>query len=290
MQNFVTLYEENAAIIQRFISATLRAINIHEIDADNQRVFEKFPSLELIYQCDENQIQTGPNYFRKKIDHATIGIDRSYLMFKKMANNGIAFLNPYISISTGSLCITAIYKVDNKYILFDFELKQLLQRINLIEENTYFRLASRISYGLIGNGLLFFAIVIVAYGFYNFFHFLFSGDHLSLDLVFKPVIALTLGLAVFDLGKTIVEQEVLPKSKTIIKTFNAMTLMNFSTSIIIALLIEALLVVFKISITNYKDLPYASVLIAALAFLLLVFSIFVYLISKSNLDKKEKKV
>ena len=48
-------------------------------------------------------------------------------------------------------------------------------------------------------------------------------------------------------------------------------------SIIIALLIEALLVVFKISINDYKDLPYAAALIVAVSFLLYVFSRFVAL-------------
>lgn len=101
-------------------------------------------------------------------------------------------------------------------------------------------------------------------------------------MVFKPVIALTLGLAVYDLGKTIVEHEVLPRTHKVEKLFNAATLMSFSVSIIIALLIEALLVVFKISITDYHDLPLAGGLIAALAFLLLVFSVFVYLVRKSE--------
>jgi uncharacterized Tic20 family protein len=63
----------------------------------------------------------------------------------------------------------------------------------------------------------------------------------------------------------------LPKTQHVSDTFNAKTLLNFSVSIIIALLIEALLVVFKID-HDYKDLPYASTLIAALAFLLLVFA------------------
>lgn len=67
----------------------------------------------------------------------------------------------------------------------------------------------------------------------------------------------------------------------LIQKFILSTLGN-SVSIIIALLIEALLVVFKISIHNYKDLPYASTLIAALAFLLLVFAVFVYIIRKTE--------
>ena len=93
---------------------------------------------------------------------------------------------------------------------------------------------------------------------------------------------MTLGLAVYDLGKTIVEQEVLPRTHHVSDVFNPKTLLNFSVSIIIALLIEALLVVFKISLHNYKDLPYAATLVGALSFLLLVFAILVYIIRKTE--------
>jgi len=289
MQNFVSIYEENAVIIQKFIMASLRAIDLKKFTTEcNQKLFEKFPSLELIYLCDASFVQSSPNYYPKNNDHKQIGIDRSYLIHKKMGPDAITFLNPYVSIGTGNLCITAIARVDEHYVLFDFVLKKLLERFNLIEQNTVFRLLTRISYGVIGNGLLFFGLFIVLYGFYTFYKS-FSGEvAMSLDGVFKPVIALTLGLAVYDLGKTIVEQEVLPRTKSISKRFNPMTLMNFSTSIIIALLIEALLVVFKISITDYKDLPYASGLIASLAALLLVFSLFVYLIRKSDTRQEDE--
>jgi uncharacterized Tic20 family protein len=79
----------------------------------------------------------------------------------------------------------------------------------------------------------------------------------------------------------------LPKTQHVQESFNAKTLLNFSVSIIIALLIEALLVVFKISISDYRDLPYAATLIGALAALLLVFSLFVYLVKKSSVMEKK---
>jgi hypothetical protein len=289
MQNFVSVYEDNATIIQKFIMASLRAVDLKKFSTEcNQKLFDKFPSLELIYLCDESFVQSSPNYYPDKNDEKQIGIDRSYLIHKKMGADAITFLNPYISIGTGNLCITAIAKIEEHYILFDFDLKMLLQRFDLIEQNTNFRLMTRLSYGVIGNGLLFFGLFIVLYGFYTFFQSVTGDVAMNLDVVFKPVIALTLGLAVYDLGKTIVEQEVLPQTKSISKRFSPMTLMNFSTSIIIALLIEALLVVFKISITDYKDLPYASGLIASLAALLLVFALFVYLIRKSDVKREDE--
>jgi hypothetical protein len=46
-------------------------------------------------------------------------------------------------------------------------------------------------------------------------------------------------------------------------------------SIVIALLIEALLIVFKIAINDYHDLPYVAILIVAIALLLYVFGRFI---------------
>jgi hypothetical protein len=180
------------------------------------------------------------------------------------------------------MCLTVVYATKTGYIFLDFKLRGLLERFDLIEIRSGFRRLTRYAYAVIGGGLLFFGLFVVIYGFYSFGLYLFGVKELSLDVVFKPVIALTLGLAVFDLGKTIYEQEVLPKTQHVQDSFNAKTLLNFSVSIIIALLIEALLVVFKISISDYRDLPYAAALIGALSALLLVFSVFVYLVKKSG--------
>lgn len=283
MQNLVSVYEQHLALIQRFIVSSLRVIDLDLFDDDKiRRLFTMFPSLELIYQCDASLVQNSANIYRDRRDPDQSGIDRSYLIdFDAINAEGVYFHDPYFSTATGRLCITVVYKTRTGYIFFDFVLRNLLERFDLIEARTGFRLMSRYAYAVIGGGLLFFGIFVVLYGFYSFGGYLFGEEGLSLDAVFKPVIALTLGLAVYDLGKTIYEQEVLPKTQHVQESFNAKTLLNFSVSIIIALLIEALLVVFKISISDYRDLPYAATLIGALSGLLLVFSVFVYLVKRS---------
>ena len=283
MQNLVSSYESNAPLLQRFIISSIRKIGLKTLnDTTVERLFSIFPNLELIYECDEGFAQTSPNYMQQGArDSGVIGADRSYLVNESAMGNGYAFLDPYISTATGHMCVTVVYATKTGFIFLDFKLRGLLERFDLIESRTGFRLLSRYAYATIGGGLLFFGIFVVFYGFYSFGAHLFGSETLSLDVVFKPVIALTLGLAVFDLGKTIYEQEVLPRTQHVNESFNAKTLLNFSVSIIIALLIEGLLVVFKISISDYRDLPYAATLIGALSALLLVFSVFVYLVKKS---------
>lgn len=284
MQDLVRSYGANAPLIQKFILTSLGKVRLKVLNVQlNERLFKTFPSLELLYKCDEGFVQNSPNIFINKEDHSQIGEDRSYLVNEVEIQKGHYISEPYISTATGILCITVVYQVGDGYLFMDFRLRNLLERFDLIEKNDVFKRLNRSSYAIIGGGLLFFAVFVVLYGFYSFGSYFFAQEPLTLDIVFKPIIALTLGLAVYDLGKTIIEQEVLPRTQRVSDVFNAKTLLNFSVSIIIALLIEALLVVFKISIHNYKDLPYASTLIAALAFLLLVFAVFIYLVRKSEL-------
>lgn len=283
MQNLVRSYAANAPLIEKFIITSLGRVSLKTFNVQvAERLYKTFPSLELIYKCDEGFVQNTPNIYADHEEGHHAGVDRSYLVDEVALQKGYHFSEPYISTATGHLCITVIYAVSDGYMFLDFRVRKLLERFDLIEKNDVFKRLNRSSYAIIGGGLLFFGVFVVLYGFYTFAGYLAAEEPLNIDAVFKPIIALTLGLAVYDLGKTIFEQEVLPKTQHVSDTFNAKTLLNFSVSIIIALLIEALLVVFKISIHNYKDLPYASTLIAALAFLLLVFAVFIYLVRKSE--------
>ena len=283
MQDLVRSYGANAPLIQKFILNTLGNVSLKSLNVQLvERLYKTFPSLELLYKCDEGFVQNSPNIYVNREEHHHVGVDRSYLIDEVAIQKGHYISDPYISTATGFLCITVVYAVGDGYLFLDFQLRKLLERFDLIEKNDVFKLLNRTSYALIGGGLLFFGVFVVVYGFYTFSGYLFGSEELSIDAVFKPIIALTLGLAVYDLGKTIVEQEVLPQTQHVSDVFNPKTLLNFSVSIIIALLIEALLVVFKISLHNYKDLPYASTLVAALSFLLLVFAVFVYIIRKTE--------
>lgn len=283
MQDLVRSYTSNAPLIQKFILTSLGKVDIKSLNISlHKELYKTFPSLELLYKCDNNFLQSSPNIYRNVIEDHYIGADRSYLVDLEKPRDAVCIGEPYISTATGYLCITVIYPVDGGFLFLDLRVRKLLERFNLIEKNDFFRWMNRISYAVMGGGLIFFGMFVVLYGFYTFATYLIGPEPLGLDTVFKPVIAMTLGLAVYDLGKTIFEHEVLPKTQHVTETFNAKTLLNFLVSIIIALFIEALLVVFKISLHDYKDLPYASTLIASLSFLLLVFAGFIYIMRKSD--------
>ncbi len=287
MQDLVRTYNANSELISKSIINSLNKIDLQNIDEDiHKLLFTTFSCLELIYTSDDKYVQTSPNIYIDRLEEHHRGLERGYLVNRAKLQKRYCVSEPYISSATGSVCITVIYAIEGGYIFLDFQLRKLLERFNLIEKNDTFKRINRISYAVMGMGLLFFGGFVVLHGFYTFMGYLFESKPLTLDAVFKPIIALTLGLAVYDLGKTIIEQEVLPRTQHVGETFNTKTLMNFSASIIIALLIEALLVVFKISIHDYKDMPYAATLIAALAFLMFVFTLFIYLVRRGEKENK----
>lgn len=283
MQHLVKTYNKNTQLIEKFIISTLRRLHIEDASRNSfDKLHDTFSSLELIYQCDNDLTQVSANFGGGIEEREHIGKNRDYLLNVEDITSTYYVSEPYISSTTGSLCITVVHQNNEGYIFLDFKLRVLLERFHLIESRTTFREIARFSYAMIGGGLLLLGLFITFYGFSSFISYLFSDAKIDLEVVFKPVIALTLGLAVFDLGKTIYEQEVLPRTQNISEVFNPKSLVTFMSSIMIALLIEALLIVFKISINDYSDLPYAAILIAAIAVLLFVFSRFVIMQEKKE--------
>jgi uncharacterized membrane protein len=81
-----------------------------------------------------------------------------------------------------------------------------------------------------------------------------SGDIDFLQDIFKSIISITLGLAIFDLAKQIFEYEVLFKSFQHPENRQYKVLGKFLISIVIALSIETLMVVFKIALDDYTNM------------------------------------
>jgi hypothetical protein len=127
--------------------------------------------------------------------------------------------------------------------------------------------------------LSFFTII---FSLYDFVTYLFAKTNLNLEMIFKPIIALTLGIAIFDLAKTILEQEVFFKSYSKNSNVETKMLTKFLITIIIALSIEALIVVFKIAIDNYDHMIHAFYLIAGIAVILISLTVFIYFTKKKT--------
>ncbi|CUV65664.1 conserved membrane hypothetical protein [Sulfurovum sp. enrichment culture clone C5] len=286
MKEFIDIYRQNTNEIEQFIYETLENIgNLERHKKDNyKKLFDIFPSLELVYETDnEKYIQTSPNLYRNKTSSTPIGRDRRYLIkgvsFK---NSDVAFTKPYVSSATKNTCITAIKQENDQMIYMDFDLSMLLQRLGFLELHSKLNILNKSFYGGAGLSMVILAIFTIGYALVSFFHTLLFEANFSIEAIFKPVVALTLGLAIFDLAKTILEQEVFFKSYSKDTKNEYRLLIKFLITIIIALLIEALMVVFKIAISDYTQLINAFYLILGVSIIIISLSIFVFLSQKVN--------
>jgi len=284
MKEFLEIYEQNQDKIEFFIQESLKNIGELSIYEKNEfdEIFNIFPSLELIYLVDkDNKNQLSSNYYRTKSDEKGKNRDRSYLISRlDLKENNIAFSTPYISSATRSSCVTVTIKEGDKIIFLDFNIDILLERLNLIELNKPFHMATKMFYILSGFSIIVLSTFIIFYSLYDFIHFIIFKDRIELEIIFKPIIALTLGIAIFDLAKTVLEQEVYFKSYSKNSKVETKMITKFLITIIIALSIEALIVVFKIAINDYDKMINALYLISGISLLLVGLSIFIYLTKK----------
>ena len=214
--------------------------------------------------------------------------DRSHLISKlHFKESNIAFSKPYISSATRNNCVTVTIKEGEDIFFLDFQIDILLQKLNLIELNKPFHSVTKGFYILAGFSMIILSIITILFSLYDFVAYLFSSHELSLEMIFKPIIALTLSIAIFDLAKTILEQEVFFKSYSKNSKVETKILTKFLTTIIIALSIEALIVVFKIAINDYDQMINAFYLIAGIALILISLTIFIYYSSKKQKQLSE---
>ena len=287
MKEFFETYNQHQEDIEYFLQESLKNIGglSNHKKNDFKQLYKIFPSLELVYIIDKHtKIQTSNNFYRYKIDENAKNKDRSHLISKlHFTDSNMAFSKPYISSATRSTCVTVTIKEENEIFFLDFRIDILLQKLNLIELNKPFHSVTKGFYVIAGFSMIVLSILTIFFSLYDFMLYIFSNHDLSLEMIFKPIISLTLSIAIFDLAKTILEQEVFFKSYSKNSRVETKILTKFLTTIIIALSIEALIVVFKIAINDYVQMINAFYLIAGIALILISLTIFIYYSSKKDL-------
>lgn len=286
MKEFFETYIQNQEDIEYFLQESLKnlgSLSNHKKN-DFKQLYTIFPSLELVYIVNkDSKIQISSNFYRYKQDINGKDKDRSHLISKlHFKESNIAFSKPYISSATRSNCVTVTIKEGDDIFFLDFQIDILLQKLNLIELNKPFHGITKGFYILAGFTMIALSILTILFSIYDFVSYLFLSHDLSLEMIFKPIIALTLSIAIFDLAKTILEQEVFFKSYSKNSKVETKILTKFLTTIIIALSIEALIVVFKIAINNYDQMVNAFYLIAGIALILVSLTIFIYYSTKKQ--------
>jgi len=284
MKEFIKTYKQHKEDIEYFLQESIKnigSLSVHK-NLKFTQLFSIFPSLELVYLVDKNtKVQSSANFYKNKEDETAKDIDRSYLISKlEFKESNMAFSKPYISSATRSNCITVTIKEGDDIIFLDFRIDILLEKLNLVELNKPFHALTKGFYIFAGFSMMILAMITIAFSLYDFIYYVFAKSSISLEMIFKPIIALTLSIAIFDLAKTILEQEVFFKSYSKNSKVESKVLTKFLSTIIIALSIEALIVVFKIALNDYDKMINAFYLIAGISLILVSLTTFTYFSNK----------
>ncbi len=261
MKVVISLYKKHKLTVDNYITTSINNAPLDYIE-HSAKILKKNRFIQLIYSVDQQYRQISPSICLKEKDGFNVGSDKShYFKQLELDEEGFYISNPYIHYRTGRASITVVKKIDDTYYVFDCDLVAVLEELRLIQFNSLHHNFKRAVYTLGSSLLVVISIALLLYGGYIFLMTFFGGDKEFLHDVFHAIIAVTLGIAIFDLAKQIIEHEVIFHSFTHHEDRQYKVLGKFLVSIIIALLIETLLVVFKISLGDYKDMQSAFFLL-----------------------------
>ena len=240
---------------------------------------------EGVYLLDNKGVQVTPTYSANREleeDAGKIRADRAYY-YRAVREERCTITDPYPSLITGELTVTASAPIfcengNLKYVAcLDMPLNEVLKISHLNTYDTFFSQLFKYSYGLFAFALIAVALLLFVHGVQSFFVQEITFSHLAIDEMFKATILLTLSLAIFDLAKTLIEEEILGRHKEQNIAGPHKTMVKFLGSIIIALSIEALMLVFKFAITDPAMLLYAMYIIGGVALLIVSLAVYIKL-------------
>jgi len=287
MKEVVAIYKNNYSFIENSLTAMIDNIDFDEYEIlVSKSIFTLYPALKATYKINNKFKQSTPLYTQENFDDSYIGLDKAHLLERiQFRDDNIYISNIYVNSRTGTPFVTVVVHIANEYIVCDFELYTLLKELSLIEGHEYFSEFTRYFYTLFGFLLAFFSLALIIYAIFTAWTIIFDSDKDLLEGLFRSIIALTLALAIFDLSKTILEHEVFYKSLSRNNNLENRLLARFLTSIIIALSIESLMVVFKIALSDSSKMVHAFYLISGVGIMIVSLSLYIFVIRYK--EKKE---
>ena len=288
MKTVINIYRQHKVSVENFISSLVQSIP-QDFVANSTSIFQQNRFVQLMYGVDESFHQTTPIITRKSEDNTHLGSDKSHYFAKLQFNEqGIFISNPYIHYRTGKASISVVRKVGEIIYVLDINLVLLLEDLRLIEFNGTHDKIKRSIYFLGSALLALVAVALIVYGGYVFFALMLTlGEADFLHDIFKSIIAITLGLAIYDLAKQIFEHEVIFESFHHAEDKQYKVLGKFLISIIIALSIETLMVVFKIALDDYSQMMSAFYLLIGTTFMFIGLAYFYKTITEASREESD---
>jgi len=276
-------------LLSRSLPNKTSNISLEDLQNAIKRLKKNIPQYEAIYVLNKKGVQVTKNVSdNSKFKDKGLGknrLDRAYY-YRAVREKRCVLTNPYPSLLGNTMVVTASYPIYNEknellYIVcIDISLEHILQMIHPSSIDSWFGKVTKFAYAAFSLALLAIAVLLFAKSIQGFVGHGFGIAKTDIKEMFEATILLTLSLAIFDLVKAIFEEEVLGHHKKQAADDIHKTMVRFLGSIIIALAIESLMLVFKFAMIDPSKLINAVYIIAALSMLLI--SLSVYLKSIKN--------
>ncbi|MDE5602890.1 MAG: PDC sensor domain-containing protein [Helicobacter sp.] len=270
-------------LFQRNIKNHLPYIELNKIIEGLHKIEKEVGIFELLYILDSagnlvvDGITSNTDLKCKKGENYN---DRAYF-YRAIKEKKCILTDPYPSVVSGTLVITAAYPLynDRGELIYVACIDLPLEKIPYLVNPTFlFGISSnfrKIVYFAMSFALFVICVLLLVKGSVSMWDALGNFNNLDIKDVFEATILITLSLAIFDLVSAIFEEEVLGRHKSQDSKVVHQTMIRFLGSIIIALAIEALMLVFKMTITEPDKLIYAVYLIAGVTSLLIGLSLYI---------------
>ncbi len=274
-------------LFNRNMPIRLPNLDLEEINNSLDKIVNEIDSFEALYVLDASGKQVTDNLTNKQEYKGGIGTNRSNksYFYRAVRQKRCVLTDPYPSSLTNSLTVTAAYpiyddKSELKYVAcMDISLKDVLKIAHPSSLQSMFGDFVKVSYSMFSLALLMVAFLLFYNGIASIISHGFMSATEDIEAMFKATILLTLALAIFDLVKTIFEEEVLGRHNRDDVSGIHKTMVRFLGSIVIALAIEALMLVFKFAITDPTHIISAVYLIGGVSVLLVSLAYYVQSVS-----------
>ena len=270
-------------LLQRYIPNNMPEPSLDNIVTSLKILKKEIPQAEAFYILDKSGMQIIDAISNSAEYRKGKGINRSMraYYYRAVKEKRCILTDPYPSLLTHELTITASYPVynDKKQLIYivciDISLKDALKIFHPTSIDSIFGNFSKISYFSFTIALMMVAILLFSKGIMSIFIYGYHFQNLDIKEIFESTILITLSLAIFDLVKTLFEEEVLGHHKRRETSDIHKTMIRFLGSIVIALSIEALMLVFKFAIIGPEKIIYAVYLVGAVTLLLFGLSFYI---------------
>jgi hypothetical protein len=268
----------------------LPSISVESIMERMQKIKGDLKDCEGIYLLDEKGVQVTPTFSKTgqiDADAGLIRAERAYY-YRAMREKRCTITDPYPSLITQELTVTASQPIFNEkgeicfVACLDMPLDTVLQIAHPMASGALFGKVSRYAYSAFSLALAMVALLLFVKGIEQFFIHGLHFHIIDIKEIFEATILLTLALAIFDLVKTLFEEEVLGQHRRGSSFDPHKTMVRFLGSIIIALSIEALMLVFKFAMTEPEMLINAIYIIGGVAMLMVGLAVYIKFTKKSS--------